>query len=767
MVVVAVVAVVLPAFRYWWHWWSGNGGAAGGAAGATGSTGGAGSLTAGSGGGGGGGQNSTVALGGAGGTGGVFTEFTSYQTWTGASYTLVTNSSGRGSGGGGGGGNAATSGPGGGSGRAASTSGYGGGGGGAGGGTGFGGSQLGGDGSQGVIYISWETGSRTLYWSGGTGTWNTTSGADWSLTSGGPVGEPPPDAADNVIFNASSGSGTVTVNGGVCNNCTISSPSVTFNQTGTLTVSGDFSTSGGTTWSQAGTLTVSGDFSTSAGTSWTGTSGTLTVNGDFFTSAGTTWTASGATIEARGDFFTTSAGTTWTGSSGGVTINSLGSATTVTTNGVIFLVGFVVNNGKTVILGDALTCGTFTISSTGGGTLDLNGFDITCRRFEMVGTPSGPRRIFFGTNKIVIAPNAASSFLSFVDSSTNSALFTYTGTSNIEFQTTGASSSTSFSTTSSSTIESNSLNVNVNGTGPFVINSGSYLKDLNFTGYTGTFTPSSATIRFFGSLTLVSGMTLTAGTGTWTFAATSGTQTITSAGKTPYGLTQNGAGGTVSIADDLNLISFYSHSAGTLNLNNYNFTAPSFTSSASNTRVINMGSGTWTISGAGTMWNCFDSTNLTLNANTSTIVLSNTSTTARTFSGGGNTYYNLTIGGATGTSTLSIRGSNTFNTIASTKTVAHTISFDAGSTTTVSDWTVTGTVGNIVTINTSTPGTQATLTKTGGGVISGINYLSIRDSNATPGSTWFAGGNSTNVSNNTGWLFKGFSPTNGNFLFFC
>jgi hypothetical protein len=68
-----------------------------------------------------------------------------------------------------------------------------------------------------------------------------------------------------------------------------------------------------------------------------------------------------------------------------------------------------------------------------------------------------------------------------------------------------------------------------------------------------------------------------------------------------------------------------------------------------------MGSGTWTLSGTGTVWNCATSTNLRLIQNTSTIVLSNTSTTARTFAGGGKTYNNLIIGGATGTSTLTIR----------------------------------------------------------------------------------------------------------------
>jgi hypothetical protein len=664
--------------------------------------------------------------------------------WNGTSYTPTSVAAFYGSGGGGGGGvdnTPGTGGPGGAGGL------YGGGGG--------GGAQAattagnGGNGAQGAISVQYETpASRTLYWVGGNGTWNTTNSIDWSLTSGGLGGEPAPTATDDVIFDANSGAGTVGVNGGVCNNCTTSSPSVTF--------------------SQSGSLTVSGDFSTSSGTTWTGTSGTLTVNGDFLTSSGTTWTASGTNIVVRGDFFTTSAGTTWTGSSGGVTINSLGSATTVTTNGVIFLVGFVVSNGKTVILGDALTCGTFTISSTGGGTLDLNGFDLTCRRFEMIGTPSGPRTIAFGTNKIVIAPNAASLFLSFVDSSTNAALFTYTGTSNIEFQTTGASSSTSFSTTSSSTNESNALNVNVNGTGPFAINSGSYLRDLNFTGFTGSWSPGGASTRFFGSLTLVSGMAFTPG-GAWTFAATSGTQTLTSAGNTLSTITQSGAGGTLSLGDNLTMTApvTLTLTAGTFNANNYNVTIGFFRSSNTNIRTLTMGSGTWTLGSGPSSWDCDTSTNLTVNPGTSTIVLSNTGTSSRTFAGGGLTYNNLTIGGATGTSTLTITGSNTFNTIASTKTVAHTITFTAGTTTTVSGWTATGTVGNILTINSSTPGTQATLTKAGGGVVSGINYLSIRDSNATPGSTWFAGGNSTNVSNNTGWLFKGFSPTNGNFLFFC
>jgi len=178
-----------------------------------------------------------------------------------------------------------------------------------------------------------------------------------------------------------------------------------------------------------------------------------------------------------------------------------------------------------------------------------------------------------------------------------------------------------------------------------------------------------------------------------------------------------------------------------------------------------MGSGTWTLSGTGTVWNTATTTGLTFNKNTANIVLSNTTTTARTFAGGGLTYNNLTIGGATGISTTTFTGNNTFNTLASTKTVAHTITLPASGTTTVADWTITGTSGNVVTLNSSTAATQSTLTKTGGGVISGIDYLSIQDSNATPATTWYAGANSTNVSNNTGWIF-GAVPSAANSNYF-
>lgn len=49
------------------------------------------------------------------------------------------------------------------------------------------------------------------YWVGGSGTWNTSSTANWSATSGGAVGASAPGVADVAIFDANSGAGTVTL----------------------------------------------------------------------------------------------------------------------------------------------------------------------------------------------------------------------------------------------------------------------------------------------------------------------------------------------------------------------------------------------------------------------------------------------------------------------------------------------------------------------------------------------------------------------------
>lgn len=288
---------------------------------------------------------------------------------------------------------------------------------------------------------------------------------------------------------------------------------------------------------------------------------------------------------------------------------------------------------------------------------------------------------------------------------------------------------------------------------------GTAIANFDLSNFTGTLANTAMTIT--GNYTLDAGVNLTAGPAVTTFAAASGTQQILTDNKLiPFPLTINAPGVTVSLQSNLLVgpARALTLTAGTFSANTYTVSAGVFSSNNSNTRTINMGSNTWSLSGTGIVWDLATTTNLTFNKNTANIILSTTSTNARTFAGGGLTYNNLTIGGATGISTLTVTGNNTFNTISSTKTVAHTITFTAGTTTTVSNWTVSGTSGNVVTLNSSSVGSTATLTKTGGGTIT-VDYMDIKDSIATPTSTWYAT-NSVDSGNNTGWNFGG----NSNFF---
>jgi hypothetical protein len=242
-----------------------------------------------------------------------------------------------------------------------------------------------------------------------------------------------------------------------------------------------------------------------------------------------------------------------------------------------------------------------------------------------------------------------------------------------------------------------------------------------------------------GNVLLGSGVT--PGTiGISTFAGR-GTQTITSAGNTWSGaITVDCVTGTVQLADALTLIAARTLTffTGTFDALTYNVTV-GFVTFGFGVKTIKMGSGTWTLSGStGNVWDCF-TTGLNFYKGTANIVLSDTGTSSRSFLGAGLSYNKLTIGGTTGTSTLTITGNNTFTELASTKAVAHTIAL--GTTTqTFGKWTVTGTVGNVVTLTGT--GTSHVLA---GAATSGIDYLamgSIGFAATSPGE-FYAGANST------------------------
>lgn len=186
---------------------------------------------------------------------------------------------------------------------------------------------------------------------------------------------------------------------------------------------------------------------------------------------------------------------------------------------------------------------------------------------------------------------------------------------------------------------------------------------------------------------------------------------------------------------------------------NGNVTIPSFVSSSSisSTRVLNMGTGTWTLNSTGTVWTITD-TGVSVNSSTSTIVISDTSATSKTFVGGGFTYYNLSItGGGTGAVNMGTAiNTETYNQI--TINAPKTVTIFSGKTLSLANPLVaTGSVGNVITINASTGGSAAILSLSSG--IVSCDYLSLQDSTAQGGAFWYAGANSTNVSGNTGWKF--------------
>jgi hypothetical protein len=138
-----------------------------------------------------------------------------------------------------------------------------------------------------------------------------------------------------------------------------------------------------------------------------------------------------------------------------------------------------------------------------------------------------------------------------------------------------------------------------------------------------------------------------------------------------------------------------------------------------------------------------------------------TSAIGKTFAGGtGNGAYGTLV--QAGAGALTISGSSTFDDIQAT-TRPSTITFTASTTQTLSNLTLSGTTGNLITLNSTVNGTQFNLSKSSGTVVT--NYLNIRDSNATGGATFYAQ-YSTNTSNNTGWIFGLAPATNSQFMAF-
>ena len=252
-----------------------------------------------------------------------------------------------------------------------------------------------------------------------------------------------------------------------------------------------------------------------------------------------------------------------------------------------------------------------------------------------------------------------------------------------------------------------------------------------------------STFNVYGSWSWGTGFNSGSNIGVVVFAGR-GTSTITNNGVN-FGMpiTVDCATGTVQLADALTVSSIrnLTLTSGTFDAVSYNVTTGNFAVGSSST-TLKMGSGTWTISGTGAGTWSLSTAPAVFYKGTANIILSDTGTTARTFAGGNLSYNKLTIGGTTGTSTLTITGNNQFTELASTKTVAHTIALGATAQT-LGKWSVTGTVGNVVTVT----GTAAITIA--GARVSGVDYLALGTTviSVTSPGEFYAGANSTGGTN--------------------
>jgi hypothetical protein len=579
------------------------------------------------------------------------------------------------------------------------------------------------------------------YWVGGTANWNGTIGTlaapKWAATSGGPGDQSVPISTDAVFFDSKAAPTWAALTAFTAATTAIVSPTIGNNFYYECTTSG---TTGAVepTWP-----TTVGNTVTDGTVVWTCRSPTITIaagntGAQSITCTGFTGAIAGTAAITVAGSVTLVAGMTYT-YSGTLTISGTGTLTSAgkTFNGGVTVAGV----GISVSLGDALTCAsTITHNS---GTINVNNFNLTCLTFT---SANATRTMAFGATGTITVTSTATATIWNTAFGSN---LTVTGTPNVIFTSTGANNPT---IQMGGTAEANSLSFTFNG-GSYtpVLSSGATYRNLTFlNAFTGTL--SNVAMSLFGDLTIGSGMTLAAGANAVSFISTSATtRNITTNGKTfNFPVTFNGSGGRWLLVDDFTMGSArtLTHTNGMIDLNGKTLTVGTAYTTAAGTKNLTFNGGTLVCPNASaTAFNNAAPTNFTTTAGTGTGKISMTAATAKTFVGGARTY-NCTLSND-GAGALTISGSNTFTTLAN-GVQPTTFTFTSGTTTTLTNWNISGTSGNLVTIG-STAASAHTLSKASGTV--SADYLTISFSTATGGATWNAGANSTDGGNNTGWVF--------------
>jgi len=671
------------------------------------------------------------------------------------------------------------------------------------------------------------------YWVGGSGTWNSSSTANWSATSGGSSGASAPTSSDNVIFDNASDAGanyTVTIVNDVagfpaCANFTVSSQDFVLTMGtssatdiyvhGSLSVNpvtaGRYNVSGtnnGFAFRGAGSYTISvSNASLLAEQRLVFESGTRTLstnltggnNGATTVQSGATLDLNGFTFDATSLGFTLNFGGTLNFGTGGVLYTASSAAVTFTLSGTVSAANGHVWMNTTGAA--TLQCGAVTINQVTMGSA-------TCDNITIIPTSSSAT-----FNTLILGGTVAQSRTVIIDNNCTATTFNFNGASATtnphNRRTLVRSGSTTQRTITSTTLQNvqcldfeniafsgvtlsgtsigdlgNNSGITftaaktsywVGGTGSWVADastrwaasSGGAAAVTNFPipqdtvvfdnssgaassvvtidavypryirAGIGTFSASARTsaltlsaasapaVTVGGNWTNGSGLTLSLGCGLYfnrNCTLTSSSVQFSSS----FEIGRSGGTATLTLADTLSLTGSVSVvQGGTLALGSNTATVASYTQSSGGT--FNSGTGTLVVTGTP-----FQVTSGSV-IGTGTVRMSSAS--AKTFAGGGNTYGTLQNAGA---GSLTVSGNNTFTTI-SNSVQPTTFNFTSGTTQTVTNFNVSGTAGNLVTITATSTG-QATLSKASGALAA--------DGNVNGGT-------------NTGWIFS-----SGNGLFF-
>jgi hypothetical protein len=218
----------------------------------------------------------------------------------------------------------------------------------------------------------------------------------------------------------------------------------------------------------------------------------------------------------------------------------------------------------------------------------------------------------------------------------------------------------------------------------------------------------------------------------------------------------NQPGGSFTLQDALTSISVIDLQNTTFNANGFNVTAVGFRTDNAGTVTctVNMGSGTWTLtgnntsSGFGAVWRSANNSSTVINAGSSTLKFTDATATAKQVFGNSSTVtFNILWFNNSGSGALQFANNFAFNELRMDSNTS--VQFTAGVTYTAASWTF----GSGVTIGSSTAANH-TLAKSGGGRVQ-VNGASISRSTATPANTFYAA-NSTDGGNNSGWIFGAF-----------